>query len=55
VKVDAEQSLTEAVKKFIERFRRIEDRLRSEGLSPAEATFQRLDSLWNEVKKDEEG
>ncbi len=54
VKVDAEQSLTEAVKKFIERFRRIEERLRREGLSPAEATFQRLDSLWNEVKKEEE-
>jgi tetrapyrrole methylase family protein/MazG family protein len=53
VKVDAELSLTEAVKKFIERFRRIEERLRREGLSPAEAAFQRLDSLWNEVKKEE--
>ena len=52
-KVEAEESLTAAVKKFIERFRRVEERLRQEGLSPAEATFQRMDRLWEEIKRDE--
>jgi MazG family protein len=52
-KVEAEQSLTAAVKKFIERFRRVEERLRQEGLSPADATFQRMDRLWEEIKRDE--
>ncbi|OPY91804.1 MAG: Nucleoside triphosphate pyrophosphohydrolase [Syntrophaceae bacterium PtaU1.Bin231] len=53
-KVDAEQSLTGAVKKFIERFRRVEERLRRENLSPAEATPRRMDDLWNEVKQEEQ-
>ena len=48
--VDAEQSLTGALKKFIERFRRVEERLQEEGLTPSDATFRQMDRLWNEIK-----
>jgi len=48
--VDAEQSLTGALKKFIERFRRVEERLQEECLTPSDATFRQMDRLWNEIK-----
>ncbi len=51
--VQSEQSLQMAIKKFIKRFRKIEDALSQQGKDVFSSSFEEMDSLWN-FHKDEE-
>jgi len=51
LKVNAEEALRAANRKFEERFIYIEERLRERGKSPASATLEEMDALWNEAKQ----
>jgi MazG family protein len=48
--VDPESALKAANRKFRRRFRHVEDRLRENGRSPAEASLEEMDAFWNEAK-----
>jgi MazG family protein len=48
--VDPESALKAANRKFRERFRYIEERLREEGVALGDAGLERMDALWNESK-----
>ncbi len=50
---EAEVLLDAANRKFVRRFRAVEDRLHREGLSTAEAGLDRLEAAWNAVKSGE--
>jgi MazG family protein len=47
---DPESALKAANRKFRRRFRHIEDQLRARGKTPAEASLDEMDALWNEAK-----
>lgn len=49
--IEAEDSLAEAVDRFLKRFSHIETRLRERGKTLAEASLEEMDSLWEEAKK----
>ncbi|HXG53592.1 MAG TPA: nucleoside triphosphate pyrophosphohydrolase [candidate division Zixibacteria bacterium] len=51
--LQAEDVLTDATERFIRRFRYIEARLREAGSSPACASPEELDRLWEEAKSSE--
>ncbi len=51
--VDAESALREAVLRFMDRFREVERRLRQQGRSLQEATLVEMDTLWEEIKREE--
>lgn len=51
VKVNAEEALRMANRKFEERFLYIEERLRERGKDPASSTLEEMDALWNEAKE----
>jgi ATP diphosphatase len=53
VKVDAEEALRAANRKFEERFLYIEERLRERGSNPASATLKEMDALWEKSKNKE--
>jgi tetrapyrrole methylase family protein/MazG family protein len=48
--VDAETSLRGALNKFVRRFSHIEEELRKQGKTTAEATLGDMDKLWEEAK-----
>ena len=48
--VDPESALKAANRKFRRRFSHIEERLRSDGRQPADATLEEMDRLWDEAK-----
>ncbi len=50
LKVDAEQALIAANRKFERRFRGVEERLRAIGKTPAQSTLKEMDALWDAVK-----
>jgi len=50
VGLSPEEALSRTNRKFIERFRYIEKKLASSGSSPAEATLEEMDALWDEAK-----
>ena len=50
VDVDAEQALKSANGKFTQRFHYIENRLRTAGSDPENASLSEMDALWNEAK-----
>ena len=50
VNVDAEESLTASIAKFMERFSYIQERLEERGKDPAGASLREMDDLWNESK-----
>jgi uncharacterized protein YabN with tetrapyrrole methylase and pyrophosphatase domain len=50
VNVDAEESLTSSLTKFINRFSYIEQRLAEQGKDPAGASLEEMNDLWNESK-----
>jgi nucleoside triphosphate diphosphatase len=52
--VDPEKSLRATNAKFIRRFRAIEMGLAARGKSPAEATLDEMEALWQAAKKNEE-
>jgi MazG family protein len=55
LKVDPDQALKRANRKFESRFAFIERRLQEQGRSPAQSTVDEMDSLWNEAKTVERG
>jgi MazG family protein len=48
--VDPESALKAANRKFRRRFRYVEEKLREQGTTPAEAGLERMDALWDEAK-----
>lgn len=50
---EAELLLDAANRKFVRRFKAVEDRLRDEGLSLGEAGLERMEDVWNVVKSGE--
>ncbi len=53
LKLDAEISAHRAVDGFVERFRRIEEKAKEENKTLSELTFNEMNELWEEVKKEE--
>ena len=53
--VGAEEALAAASRKFERRFGHIEDRLREHGLRPEEVDLERLEALWQDAKRAEQG
>lgn len=53
LKIDAEQSLTSSLEKFIRRFKYVEKRLKEDGKTAESASLAEMDELWNESKKGE--
>jgi len=49
--VDAEMALRNAVRKFVSRFKAIEETARRQGKSLAEMRLEEMDAIWDEVKK----
>jgi len=47
---DPESALKAANRKFRERFRFVEDRLRESGKTPAQSSLKEMDALWDEAK-----
>ncbi|MGB9605034.1 MAG: nucleoside triphosphate pyrophosphohydrolase [Bryobacteraceae bacterium] len=50
--VDPEQALRRTNAKFRARFAQVEERLRRQGRSPADATLEEMEALWQQAKKD---
>jgi len=53
LKVNPDDVLREAVQRFERRFRFVEASLKRDGKSPADATLEQMDALWNECKSRE--
>lgn len=49
--VDAEMALRNAVRKFVSRFRAIEETAKQQGKSLAEMKLEEMDAIWEEVKR----
>jgi tetrapyrrole methylase family protein/MazG family protein len=52
--VDPAIALHRTNEKFIGRFRKLEAVLEAQGLKPAEAGLERMDTIWNQVKEEEQ-
>jgi len=50
-KLDAESALQRATNKFVARFNRLEDELKSRGRKLGDADLAEMDEIWNEIKK----
>ncbi|MCY4403618.1 MAG: nucleoside triphosphate pyrophosphohydrolase [Candidatus Poribacteria bacterium] len=53
VDLQAEETLRKSNRKFIARFKRMENELEKQGKSLTDQTLAELDKIWEEVKKDE--
>jgi len=51
LKVDAENALELTNKKFIKRFKQMEDAVQQNGMSLGNMTLAEMDAIWNEIKK----
>jgi MazG family protein len=51
-KLDAESALQKATDKFVKRFSRLEDELRTEGKRLGDVGLEELDAIWNRVKSE---
>lgn len=51
LKIDAEEALTKASDKFVERFKIVEELATEKGINMKEASLEELDSLWDKAKK----
>lgn len=51
--IEAEETLSETVDRFLKRFAHIETRIRERGKTLAESSLEEMDSLWEEAKKKE--
>jgi MazG family protein len=49
-KIDAETALQSATDKFVARFNRLEDELKTRGRKLGEAELAEMDAIWNEIK-----
>jgi nucleoside triphosphate diphosphatase len=52
-KIDAESALQSATDKFVKRFNRLEDELKSRGRKLGEAELAEMDTIWDEIKNQE--
>ncbi len=50
LEVDPEQALQDTNRKFLRRFRHVEERLREQGKAPRDVTLEEMDALWDEAK-----
>lgn len=50
---NGEEALRKANLKFEERFRKVEEELRTRGLSPERASLEEMESIWQAAKKDD--
>ena len=53
IDLQAEETLRKSNRKFITRFKRMENELEKQGKTLTEQTLSELDEIWEEVKKDE--
>ena len=53
LKLDPESALRHANRKFARRFGAVESALADQGRTPAEATLEEMETLWQSVKKQE--
>ena len=51
--VSAENALRQTNRKFIRRFKKVEQTIKSRGKELDEATLEEMDSIWNQIKHDE--
>lgn len=51
LKVDAENALELTNKKFIKRFKQMEDAVQQNGMNLGNMTLAEMDAIWNEIKK----
>ena len=52
--VDPTLALNGTNQKFIARFQEMEGRLQAQGLKPQEAGLERMDAIWNQIKRQED-
>jgi tetrapyrrole methylase family protein/MazG family protein len=52
-KVNADDALRHATRKFIMRFQEVERRLRAKGMGPSDVTLAELDAHWEHIKQEE--
>jgi MazG family protein len=52
-KIDAESALQSATDKFVKRFNRLEDELKTRGRKLGEAELPEMDTIWDEIKNQE--
>lgn len=53
--INPELALQRSNRKFISRFRYIEEKLSEQGRSPSDSSLQEMDAIWDEAKKNESG
>lgn len=53
VDLQAEETLRKANRKFVRRFKLLENELNTQGKNISDQSLEELDSIWNEIKKDE--
>mgnify|MGYP003977863809 FL=1 len=51
--IPAEDALRKTNKKFIRRFKNVEEGIKAQGKELDEATLEEMDAIWNEAKKKE--
>lgn len=51
IKVDSEEALTGATDKFIDRFSKVEEMAKEQGLDMKETSLEELDKLWDKAKQ----
>lgn len=55
LKIDAETALQSATNKFVSRFNRLEEELKTRGKKLGEVELAELDAIWNEIKMTKSG
>lgn len=55
MKVDSEESLNASTEKFIDRFRKVEELAKEQGIELSEISIQDMDKLWKQAKKSKKG
>jgi len=51
IRIDPEEALRRANKKFVKRFKKIEKELKKRGKQVEEASLEEMDKIWNEIKE----
>lgn len=51
VHVNAEDALRKSIDKFSTRYRKVEEKILSQGKTMQESTLEEMDKIWNEIKK----
>jgi len=53
LEISAENSLRKTNKKFINRFKKVEEKIKEQGKEIDDATLEEMDAIWNEAKRNE--